>query len=114
MSMTIGAATSIVNPHHEGGWARRYVRVGQDRTYADGSRGENPITFQWQWEIVWRVAGTAYSNLMSALVTVAGTEFSFVDHLGNSETCNLIGEPEDMLIGNVVHEVKATFREATA
>lgn len=113
MSMMIGTAT-VVNPFYDGGYAReRDLMVGRWRFLA-GDRGRHFVVGQWKWSIVWRVLATDYDDLMAALAAVEQGTFTLTDHLGNSETCELDGNPKERLMGNTVHEVTATFVEVTA
>jgi hypothetical protein len=113
MSMTIGGNT-VHNPAYDKVWQRERQQIGAPWAYLDGSRGGHHITAQWGWSLVWRVVGKDYTDLMTALLAVEGVSFTLTDHLGNSETCMLDGNPRDRLDGNVVHEVTASFVETTA
>lgn len=113
MSMGIGEHT-IKSPFYGEGWERERRRIGGDWLFLDASRGRHHMGAHWAPRYVWRVVGEEYTALMAALLDVEGTTFGLIDHLGNSGTMMLVGNPTDRLIGTRLHEVSAQFIEVTA
>lgn len=109
MSMTIGTATTLRNPAYSDGWQRTRRRIGGDWLFLDGSRGRHHVGAAWAPRFTWRVAGTDYSSLITALVAADGTAVTVSDDFGTSGTFMLAGDVQDVLIAEQVHEITAEF-----
>lgn len=113
MSWTING-TTVKNPIYPNGFAPEDEPVGGVFKSLDGSLVPHKITTRVNYECTWRVSGSDYTNLMTALRSIHLATGTVTDHLGTSLTMTITDPIRHNLIGTTLREVTATLRETTA
>lgn len=113
MSWTING-TTVVNPVYPDGLVATDEPAGGVFHSLDGSLVPQKVTTRINYECKWRVAGSNYTTLMSALRSIHLATGTVTDHWGTSLTMTITDEIQHRLIGTTVREVTATLRETTA
>ena len=106
------SATDIACPYHDGGYKRETEPIGGIFEMADGSVVPHLQGTRLRYDVIWRVSGDAYTDLIAATNAIAYVPGSVRDHLGNTETMMLVDRTKQLLEDNATREVRVTFREA--